>query len=103
MKSHWYAALVIGLLALPTASFAQDADVSLTHKDVQADLIRLEQAGYRPSKLHYPADIQSAEARLDERDVTASSNNGVGGVPDGSSQTSAPKTVMGAGSIYAHH
>jgi hypothetical protein len=103
MKSHWYAALVIGLLALPTASFAQDAGASPTRKDVQADLIRLEQAGYRPSKLQYPADIQTAEARVSAQDPTASSNNGVGGVLDGSSQASAPKTVVGAGSIYAHH
>ncbi|MFM0036871.1 DUF4148 domain-containing protein [Paraburkholderia strydomiana] len=103
MKRHLYAALVIGLLALPTASFAQDAGVSLTHKDVQADLIRLEQAGYRPSKLKYPADIQTAEARLDAQDVTASSNNDAGGVLDGASQMSAPKTSVGAHSIYSHH
>lgn len=103
MKSHWYAALVMGLLALPTASFAQDAGASLTRKDVEADLIRLEQAGYRPSKLHYPADIQTAEARLHAQDAAASSNDGVGGVSDGSSQASAPRTAVGAGSLYAHH
>jgi hypothetical protein len=103
MKSYLYAALVTGLLALPTASFAQDASVSVTRADVQSDLIKLEQAGYRPSKLKYPADIQTAEARLDAQDVTASSNNDVGGVLDGASQTSAPKTSVGAHSIYSHH
>ncbi|WNC93169.1 DUF4148 domain-containing protein [Paraburkholderia sp. FT54] len=103
MKSHFYAALVTGLLALPTVSFAQDASVSVTRADVQADLIRLEQAGYRPSRLNYPADIQTAEARLNAQEVTASNNTGVGGVSDGSSQVSAPTTIVGAHSIYTHH
>jgi type II secretory pathway pseudopilin PulG len=103
MKSHFYAALVTGLLALPTVSFAQDASVSVTRADVQADLIRLEQAGYRPSKLNYPTDIQTAEAHLNAQGVTASSNTDVGGVSDGSSQVSAPTTIVGAHSIYSHH
>ncbi|MFM0632106.1 DUF4148 domain-containing protein [Paraburkholderia xenovorans] len=103
MKSNFYAALVTGLLALPTVSFAQDASMSVTHADVQADLIRLEQAGYRPSKLNYPADIQTAEAHLNAQDVTASSNTDVGGVSDGSSQVSAPATMVGAHSIFSHH
>jgi len=103
MKSHFYAALVTGLLALPTVSFAQNASVSVTRADVHADLIRLEQAGYRPSKLNYPADIQTAEARLNAQGVTASSNTDVGGVSDGSSQVSAPTTIVGAHSIYSHH
>jgi hypothetical protein len=103
MKSPFYAALVIGLLALPTVSFAQDASVSVTRADVQADLSRLEQAGYRPGKLNYPTDIQTAEAHLNARNVRASSDTDVGGVPDGSSQVSAPTAIVGAQSIYAHH
>jgi hypothetical protein len=103
MKSHFCAALVTGLLALPTVSFAQDASVSVTRADVQADLIRLEQAGYRPSKLNYPADIQTAEAHLNTQTVTALSNADVGGVSVGTSQMSAPTTIVGAHSIYSHH
>ncbi|MFL9935844.1 DUF4148 domain-containing protein [Paraburkholderia sp. RL18-103-BIB-C] len=103
MKSHFYVALVIGLLALPTASFAQDASVPVTRTDVQTDLIRLEQSGYRPSKLNYPADIQTAEAQLNAQDVTASSNTDAGGVLNGSSQASAPTSIVGAHSIYSHH
>ena len=103
MKSYLYAALVTGLLALPTVSFAQDASVPVTRTEVRADLTRLEQAGYRPSKLNYPADIQTAEAHLNAQDVTASSNTDVGGVSDGSSQASAPTTIVGAHSIYSHH
>ncbi|KAA1005321.1 DUF4148 domain-containing protein [Paraburkholderia panacisoli] len=103
MKLHLYTALITGLLALPTASFAQNASVSVTHADVQADLIRLEQAGYRPSKLQYPADIQTAEARLDAHDVMPSSNTDTGGVSSDSSQVGAPMTIAGAHSIYSHH
>ncbi|WP_406868397.1 DUF4148 domain-containing protein [Paraburkholderia fungorum] len=101
MKSYFYAALVTGLLALPTVSFAQNASVSVTRADVQTDLIRLKQAGYQPSKLNYPADIQTAEAHLNAQDATASNNTGVGGVSDGSSQVSEPTTTVG--SIYSHH
>ncbi|MFL9962425.1 DUF4148 domain-containing protein [Paraburkholderia sediminicola] len=103
MKSYLYAALVTGLLALPTASFAQDASVSVTRADVQSDLIKLEQAGYRPSKLNYPADIQTAEARLNAHDVMPPSNTDMGGVLSGSSQVGAPMTIADDHSIYSHH
>ena len=103
MKSYLYAALITGLLALPTASFAQNASVSATPTNVQADLIRLEQAGYRPSKLNYPADIQTAEAHLNAHDAMPSSNPDVGGVLSGSSQVGAPMTIADAHSIYSHH
>jgi|ERR1700733_9790998 hypothetical protein len=103
MKSYLYAALVTGLLALPIASFAQNASVSVTRTNGQADLIRLEQAGYRPSKLNYPADIQTAEADLSAHDVMPSSTTDVGGVLSGSSQTGALMTIADAHSIYSHH
>lgn len=61
------AALIACTLAFPALSFAQDADTSsLTRADVQADLVRLEQAGYQPTIVppDYPADIQAAEAKV---------------------------------------
>ncbi|ASW03245.1 DUF4148 domain-containing protein [Paraburkholderia aromaticivorans] len=104
MKSNLYIALVAGLLALPTVSFAESASVPVTRAEVQADLVRLEQAGYRPRKMSYPADIQAAEARLNAQDVAASNNSGTGGVANGSSQMSAPATTkMGADPLYSHH
>jgi hypothetical protein len=103
MKALFFAAFFSGLFTLPTVSFAQDASESVTHAEVQADLTRLEQAGYRPSKLNYPADIQTAEAHASAQDVTTTSNSGVGGVSNGSSQVSAPTTIMSAEAIYAHH
>jgi Domain of unknown function (DUF4148) len=103
MKSYLYAALITGLLALPTASFAQGASVSVTRSNVQSDLIKLEQAGYRPSKLKYPSDVQTAEARLDAHDAVPSNNTDVGGVLSGASQVGAPMTITDAHSIYSHH
>jgi hypothetical protein len=53
--------------------------------------------------VHYPADIQAAEARLQAQDVTATGSTGVGGVSDGSSQSGAPTATQGTRSIYFGH
>jgi hypothetical protein len=105
MKALVFAAVVAGILAAPAISFAQDAAAPLTRAEVRADLVRLEQAGYRPSAndLHYPADILAAEARLHAPDATTPSGTGVGGVSDGSSQAGAPMTTAGTHSIYFGH
>ncbi|HEY3599811.1 MAG TPA: DUF4148 domain-containing protein [Paraburkholderia sp.] len=105
MKALIYAALIAGVLATPVASFAQDATSPLTRAEVRADLIRVEQAGYRPAgkDVYYPADIQAAEARLQSQDVTAPGSTGVGEVSDGSSQSGAPTATQGARSIYFGH
>jgi len=102
MKALIYAALIAGVLATPVASFAQDATGPLTRAEVRADLTRVEQAGYRPAAkdVHYPADVQAAEARLQTLDVTAPGSSGVGGVSDGSSQSGARTATQGTRSIY---
>lgn len=106
MKALIYAALIAGALATPIASFAQDATAPLTRAEVRADLVRVEQAGYRPAAndLYYPADIQAAEVRLQAQDVTApGTSSGVGGVPDGSTQAGAPRANEGGHTIYFGH
>ena len=105
MKTLIYAALVAGALAAPALSFAQDATAPVTRAEVQADLVRVEQAGYRPSinDVHYPADIQAAEARLAAQDATTQSDTSVGGVSIGSSQAGTPTNVAGTHSIYSGH
>jgi hypothetical protein len=59
-------ALAAGLLACSASSFAQSACGPVTRAEVRADLIRLEQAGYRPTgeDPFYPDDIQAAEAKV---------------------------------------
>lgn len=104
MKALIYAALIAGALATPIASFAQDATAPLTRAEVRADLVRVEQAGYRPAdNVYYPADIQAAEARVQAQDVTAPGNSGVGGVSDGSTQAGAPRANEGSHTIYFGH
>ncbi|KUZ59901.1 hypothetical protein WI38_22860 [Burkholderia ubonensis] len=58
--------LVAAAFAAPVASFAQSQPASepVTRAEVVSQLQQLEQAGYKPSRNQYPADIQAAEARV---------------------------------------
>jgi hypothetical protein len=59
--------LVIGLtVILPVLASAQEDGVPITREQVRAELVALENAGYRPNKSspYYPADIQAAEAKI---------------------------------------
>jgi len=82
MKSLIQAVVVAAALAAPVAVFAQ-SNQPVTRAQVRAELVQLEQAGYRPGEDHttYPAQIQAAEAKV------AAQNNAVGGVAGGSSQS----------------
>ncbi|RZF27898.1 DUF4148 domain-containing protein [Paraburkholderia sp. UYCP14C] len=109
MKALVSAMLVACALAAPVAAFAQSADAPVTHAQVVADAVRLEQAGYRPSasEYNYPADIQHAEGIVAQQQAQQAvpGSSGVGGVSmKGSSDSGAP-TVASAGgrSIYAGH
>src|ERR1700761_1001927 len=105
MKTLIYAALIAGALAAPSLSFAQDAPEPMTRAEVQADLVRVEQAGYRPDTkdLHYLADIQAADVRLAGQDATTQSDMSVGGVSIGSSQAGMSTNLAATPSIYSHH
>ncbi|MXN77012.1 DUF4148 domain-containing protein [Burkholderia sp. 4701] len=65
MKSIIYAAIAASVLATPLASFAQ-SEQGLTRDQVKAELVQLEQNGYKPlaSDSQYPDNIQAAEQRL---------------------------------------
>ncbi|MFM0008468.1 DUF4148 domain-containing protein [Paraburkholderia dipogonis] len=79
--------MVASALAAPAVSFAQDTTAPVSHAQVRADLVQVEQTGYRPSAkdVYYPADIPAAQARLHGQDM---SSTAVGGVSmDGSSPT----------------
>jgi len=59
-------ALAATALVNSTVTYAQSASTHLTRAEVYADLVRVEQAGYRPSANdpNYPEDIQAAEAKI---------------------------------------
>ncbi|AJY09470.1 DUF4148 domain-containing protein [Burkholderia dolosa] len=65
MKSIIYAAVAAAVVATPVASFAQ-SEQGLTREQVRAELVQLEQNGYKPlaSDSQYPSDIQAAEQRI---------------------------------------
>jgi hypothetical protein len=81
MKALACLVIAAGALASPVISFAQNP-APLTRAEVRADLIRVERAGYNPSQgndIHYPDDIQAAEAKIAAQDNQHMTNNAVGG------------------------
>jgi hypothetical protein len=105
MKAPLQVLLISCALSVPALAFAQADNGPVTRAEVRADLVRLEQAGYRPdgSDVYYPADIQAAEAKVaaQARSPEASS---VGGVSmTGSSQSGVPLALNDTESTYGHH
>ena len=89
MKKLTVLALLAGTFAMPALSFAQPT-AGLTRAQVYAELVRIEQAGYRPvagEEANYPQDIQAAEARIAAQDASRLASNAMGGVSDGNSQS----------------
>ena|SRR5689334_6921919 len=86
MKALIKAVAVAVVLAAPALSFAQANNQPLTRAQVRADLERVEKAGYNPLDwMHYPENIQAAQARIAAEDATRQSasaqsdTSGVGG------------------------
>ncbi len=85
MRSLIQAVALSAALALPVASFAQSNE-PVTRAQVKAELVQLEKAGYQPAmgnNIHYPDDIQAAEAKVA---ATNGETSGYGGVAAGSSE-----------------
>jgi hypothetical protein len=70
MKTLICLTLAVSALASPALTFAQTPSGQLTRAQVRADLIRVEQAGYRPGDgdNDYPVEIQAAEAKIAKQD-----------------------------------
>ncbi|RAR54922.1 uncharacterized protein DUF4148 [Paraburkholderia unamae] len=99
MKTLVQTVVVLTVLAAPAISLAQ-SNGPVTTEQVRAELIQLEQAGYRVGdgdNATYPAEIQAAEARV------AAQNGGssYGGVISGTSASGAPPApVTGLKPVY---
>jgi hypothetical protein len=102
MKSLIEAVVVAAALAAPVAVFAQ-SNQPVTRAQVRAELVQLEQTGWRPGDgdhTTYPAQIQAAEARVAAENGTT----GVGGVMSGSSEAGQPAiSKFAPNGIYGHH
>jgi hypothetical protein len=96
MKSIVVSLILSAGALIPAAAFAQAA-APVTRAQVRADLARIEQAGYLPSRGandDYPADIQAAEAKV-------AAAQGYGGVAETGSSAAgarAARTVAKGGS-----
>ena len=71
-------AILAAVLIVPAVSFAQTSNGPVTRAQVRAELVQLENAGYRPAtkQIHYPDEIQAAEARVQAADNAYASHNG---------------------------
>ncbi|MDR8727068.1 DUF4148 domain-containing protein [Burkholderia pseudomultivorans] len=90
MKSIIYAAIAATVIATPVASFAQ-SEQGLTRDQVKAELVQLEQNGYKPlaSDSQYPSDIQAAEQRIQPNQpmLAHADTSGYGAVATGAEQS----------------
>ena len=83
-KSIVPAIAIAAVLAAPGFAQARE-DGPVTRAQVRAELVQLERAGYNPASddITYPANIQSAQARVDARQGVAATS--FGGSSEGAS------------------
>jgi hypothetical protein len=107
MKYARATALLAALFAMgaPLASQAQTTNAPVTRAEVNADLQRVEQAGYNPhaNTQNYPADIQAAENRLNPVNANAASDYGPGAAGTTASGNRAMPISVQSNGIYQHH
>ncbi|WP_322088463.1 DUF4148 domain-containing protein [Burkholderia sp. BCC1999] len=112
MKTQLIAALLVAVSASAAApAFADQAVVS--RAQVRAELVQLEQAGYRPGRAndpHYPDDLQAALTRIHANDAVAadssasSASSGYGRDAEATTQSgNRPATRIAERSIYFGH
>lgn len=76
--------IVAALIVAPVVSFAQSSQ-PVTRAQVNAELAKLEKAGYDPHDwVHYPENIQAAQAKIAAQ---KNRDQGYGGAVDGTSGT----------------
>lgn len=102
MKSLIQAVVIVASLTASASVFAQ-SNSRITHEQVRAELIQLQQAGYHVGdgdEAHYPEAIQAAEARIAARNTDLS---GYGGNATGSSQSGRPAvSAADWNAMYGH-
>jgi len=73
MNSLLKAVAVVAVFAVPALSFAQEQQQQpLTRAQVRQQVTQLRAAGYDPSDwVHYPSNIQAAQAKVNAENGTA--------------------------------
>ena len=67
MNTRHLVLAIAAAIAFPVAGYAQESSPTVTRAQVRAELVQLEGVGYWPARandLHYPTDIQAAEAAV---------------------------------------
>lgn len=103
-----HAAVVAAVALVPALSFAQQTQAPKTRAEVRAELVELERAGYNPSvgeDVNYPADIQAAEARVQQQHEVAqqqldTADTGYGPATSGTTQSGGAPQVTTPRSVY---
>jgi hypothetical protein len=108
MSTRHLALAIAAAIALPVSGYAQESSSTVTRAQVRAELVQLENGGYRPARandLHYPADIQAAEAAVaSQKGVGSNVGSSVGGARSGSSASGNRVTANAKfDPLYAHH
>jgi hypothetical protein len=107
MNIRHLALAIAAAIAFPVAGYAQESGSTTTRAPVRAEIVQLENVGYRPGRAndpHYPADIQAAEAAVASlRSAESDVNSSVGGARSGSSASGNRVTAHAPfNSPYAH-
>jgi len=109
MKTFVSTTLAALLLTGPAISFAQQGNAPLTRAQVHAELAQLRQAGYNPADhVHYPANIQAAQKRVQEQQLAQDSmaatpsvlDSSMGTSTNGSSESGRATLVNSRNSLY---
>lgn len=107
MNKLFPAVIVAAALAIPAVSFAQSSEQGLTRAQVRAELVQLEQAGYKPAadQVNYPENIQAAQARVTQEKLANGDTSGYGAPAVGTSQSGTPAVqhLAPSQSVYFGH
>ena len=97
MKSLFYAVSAALLIASPLTSFAQQ-ESGVTRAQVRAELVQVEQAGYKPGgdENNYPATIQAATAKVDSQGTAVARAPAVNSSPVSSTSGSVQSVAANA-------
>lgn len=103
MKITLNACVIAAVFSFSTVSYAQSSLEPVTGAQVKAELVQLEEAGYRPEgkQLDYPAGIQAAEAKIHAQQPGDSSYGGISA--SGSSAAGVYANPFQRRATYGHH
>jgi hypothetical protein len=107
MKASIFAVAVACALAAPVTTYAQQTDAPPTRAEVRADLVQIEQAGYRPGDNDpgYPRQLELAEQKVAQQGGDANERVDMSMDTGAGSSAVLPShqvSTSSSASVYAH-